>query len=142
MAERSGADLRRPLLSAERFSERAIFLGGSLKTPFCRSRASLVCATRLDQYRPAARFGVRLRFAVRFGAMAASVPLEELHGPLVPLRGGERLEGAQVPPLARARILLARVEAELARLELPDHAANLLICSVARHRSRTWATAQ
>src|SRR2546430_17432359 len=66
--------------------------------------------------------------------MLASVPLEELHGPLVPLRGRERLEGAQVPPLARARVLLARVEAELARLELPDHAAKLPICPVARHR--------
>src|SRR5438309_1033998 len=42
MADRSGADLRRPLRSAERFSERALFLGGSLKTPFCRSSASLV----------------------------------------------------------------------------------------------------
>src|SRR5437870_862467 len=67
--------------------------------------------------------------------MLASMPLEELHGPLVPLRGRERLEGAQVPPLARARVLLARVEAELARLELPDHAANLLICSVACHEA-------
>src|SRR5438309_11849119 len=65
--------------------------------------------------------------------MAASVPLEELHGALVALRGRERLEGAEIPPLARARILLARVEAELARLELPDHAAKLLIAAVARH---------
>ena len=67
--------------------------------------------------------------------MAASVPLEELHGALVALRGRERLEGAEIPPLARARILLARVEAELARLELPDHAAKLLIGVVARHGS-------
>src|SRR5437016_2947764 len=58
MAERSGADLRRPLRSADCFSERAIFFAGSLKTPFCRSSASLVSMTRLDQYRP----DVRLRF--------------------------------------------------------------------------------
>src|SRR5207245_6284558 len=65
--------------------------------------------------------------------MAASVPLEGLHGALLALRGRERLEGAEVPPLARARVLHARVETELARLELPDHAGQLLIGAVARH---------
>src|SRR5256712_992799 len=65
--------------------------------------------------------------------MAASVPLEDLHGALLALRGRERLEGAEVPPLARARVLHARVETELARLELPDHAGKLLIGAVARH---------
>src|SRR5207245_8960784 len=65
--------------------------------------------------------------------MAASVPLEGLHGALLALRGRERPEGAEVPPLARARVLHARVETELARLELPDHAGKLLIGAVARH---------
>src|SRR5439155_4284583 len=71
----------------------------------------------------------------RMGAVAtaASVPLEELHGALVALRGRKRIEGAEVPPLARARVLLARVEAELARVELSDHAAKLLIGAAARH---------
>src|SRR5436309_9243854 len=68
--------------------------------------------------------------------MTASVPLEELHGALVALRGRECLEGAEIPPLARARVLLALVEAELARFELPDHAAKLLIGAIARHPSR------
>src|SRR5437879_13042876 len=65
--------------------------------------------------------------------MAASVPLEGLHGALLALRGRERLQVAEVPPLARARVLHARVETELARLELPDHAGKLLIGAVARH---------
>ncbi len=51
--------------------------------------------------------------------------LEELDGALVPLRGSERLERAEVLALARARVLLARVEAERAGLELPDHASKL-----------------
>src|SRR6266511_287503 len=56
---------------------------------------------------------------------ARSMALEELHGALVALRGSERLEGAEVLALARARVLLARVEAELAGLELADHASKL-----------------
>src|SRR6266850_4159134 len=58
---------------------------------------------------------------------ARSVTLEELHGALVALRGGERLEGAEVPSLARTRVLVARIEAEPTRLELPDHALKLRI---------------
>src|SRR2546423_191108 len=58
---------------------------------------------------------------------ARSVSLEELYGALVALRGGERLEGTEISPLPRARVLLARVEAELARLELRDHVAKLRI---------------
>src|SRR2546421_90488 len=65
--------------------------------------------------------------------MAASVPLEGLHGALLALRGRARLEGAKVPPLARARVLHARVETELARLELPDQAGKLLMGPAARH---------
>src|SRR5512146_581165 len=51
-----------------------------------------------------------------------SALLEELHGALVALRSGERLECAEILPLAGPRVLLARVETELPRLELPDHA--------------------
>jgi hypothetical protein len=43
------------------------------------------------------------------------VPLEELDGPLVALRGRNRLEGTEIPPFA------------------PDHAAKLLIGAVPRH---------
>src|SRR5690349_16373394 len=48
-------------------------------------------------------------------------PLEELHRALVLLGRRARLEGAEVPPLASLRVLLARVQTVLARLELPDH---------------------
>ena len=49
MAERYGSDFRRELLSAERFSDRAIARGlCSLKTPASRSNALLVRVTRPD----------------------------------------------------------------------------------------------
>jgi regulator of protease activity HflC (stomatin/prohibitin superfamily) len=54
-------------------------------------------------------------------------PLEELDGPLVLLGGCQRVERAEVPALARPRILLARVDPVLAVLQLPDHAAKLNI---------------
>jgi len=63
MAERNGADLRRRLDSAERFSDRAIARGLFLvKTPGSRSSASLVCMTRRDQREPFFA-GLRLPFA-------------------------------------------------------------------------------
>ena len=50
MAERNGSALRRPLRSADRFSERAIARGSFKEnTPLSRSRASLVSVTRCDQ---------------------------------------------------------------------------------------------
>src|SRR5436305_14630235 len=48
-------------------------------------------------------------------------PLEELDGPLVPLRGRPGGERPQVASLARLRVDLPRVEAVLARLEFADH---------------------
>src|ERR1700730_9726027 len=47
--------------------------------------------------------------------------LEELDRPLVFLGGGSRLERAEVPPLAALGVHLSRVEAVLARFQLPNH---------------------
>src|SRR5262249_50869603 len=47
--------------------------------------------------------------------------LEELHRPLVLLRGFARAERAQVPALAGLRVYLPRVQAILARFQLADH---------------------
>src|SRR6187399_3233616 len=57
----------------------------------------------------------------RSGPLEVLVPLEVLHRLLVLLRGGERLERAEVLPLSGLRVLLARVEAVPARLQLSDH---------------------
>ena len=51
IAERKGDDLRLPLRSAERFSERAISIGLREKARFSRSRALLRSVTRRDQRR-------------------------------------------------------------------------------------------
>src|SRR2546423_22060 len=51
------------------------------------------------------------------------MPLEVLHFPLVLLRGVERVERAEVAALPRLRVLLPRVEAIAARLQLSDHRA-------------------
>src|SRR5436305_8719401 len=58
-----------------------------------------------------------------YSLASASGALEELDLALVLACGFERGEGAQVLPLARLRVLLPRVEAVLAGLELPDHDA-------------------
>ena len=47
--------------------------------------------------------------------------LEELDGPLVLLRRGQGVERAQIPPLARLRILLPRVEPIPAVSQLSNH---------------------
>src|SRR5260370_19407646 len=70
-----------------------------------------------------------------------SVALEELDGALVALGRRQRLEGAQVLPLARARVLLARIEAEPARLQLPDHGAKLRIGRALCQPGSGWRTA-
>ena len=80
------------------------------------------CAARVSRLPSSAAPGEALAAADGAGPFP-SVPLEELHGPLMLLGGGERLEGAQVLALARALVLLPGVEAVSTRLELADHAA-------------------
>src|SRR5215467_12202669 len=64
MAERNGSLLRRSLVSAERFSERAIcFASRPANTPDSRSSASLVAVTRCDHRR-------LVVFAMRSGRQA------------------------------------------------------------------------
>ena len=60
-----------------------------------------------------------------------SVMLEELNSPFMRLRRIARLERAEVAALARARILLTRVEPVLARLQFPDHGE--MLCKVRVH---------
>src|ERR1041384_5775628 len=50
-----------------------------------------------------------------------SAVLEVLHGALVFFRGRARLERAEIPPLARLRILLARIQAVVPALQFPNH---------------------
>src|SRR5262245_56402154 len=60
----------------------------------------------------------------RFFLRHSSASLEVLHGALVLPRGLSRGERAQVAPLARARVLLPRVQAVAAGWELADHRPN------------------
>src|SRR6188508_3532441 len=64
---------------------------------------------------------MRASLAAVMPAPPSAVPLEVLHRALVLLGGGARLEGAQVAALAGPGVLLARVEAVAAGLELADH---------------------
>ena len=49
------------------------------------------------------------------------MPLEVLHLPLVFLGGGARIERAEIAPLARARIDLARIKSILPGSQLANH---------------------
>ena len=61
---------------------------------------------------------MRLRFSA---SVLFSVLFEELNGLFVLFRGGARVERAEVSSLPRLGVLLAGVQAVLARFELPDH---------------------
>src|SRR5687768_12291325 len=61
------------------------------------------------------------RAAPRTRRSELPAPLEELDGALVLLRRRACVERAEVPPPAGFRVLLARVQAVLAGLELSDH---------------------
>src|SRR5882757_64229 len=65
-----------------------------------------------------------------------SVALEVLHRALVLLRGGARLEGAEVAALAGLGIGLARIEAVFARRKLADH-GDLRRCRFCCHPERS-----
>jgi hypothetical protein len=54
------------------------------------------------------------------------IPFEVLHGFFVLLCRGKRFERAQIPSLARLRILLPRVQSVTAGLKFPDHGNGLL----------------
>ena len=49
------------------------------------------------------------------------MPLEELHGAFVFLRGRARPKGAQISGLARAGVLLSGIETILTGFELANH---------------------
>src|SRR6185503_12542316 len=78
--------------------------GSSSETPTCRARS-------------------RLRKPAQLAAV-----LEVLDGALVLLRRRARLECTEVAPLARLRVLLARIQAILSVLELSDHRSSR-VCS-------------
>jgi len=48
--------------------------------------------------------------------------LKELHGPFMLLRRCQRWKRSQIPPLARLRILLSRIQPILPRNQFPNHA--------------------
>src|SRR2546428_2566790 len=73
-------------------------------------------------------------------ASKISVPLEELHGALVAPGGGERLERAEVLPLAGALVLLARVEPVPAGRELADHGYTAAGACPVRRKARIERT--
>ena len=68
--------------------------------------------------------------------------LEELNRPLVLLRGASGLERTEVPPPATFGVDLSRVEAILARFQLPNHAYLLSITGRAAraysHGNSNW----
>ena len=64
---------------------------------------------------------VVLSALVLFAATVSAATLEELDGPLVLLGRVPAREGAEVPALAGLGVLLARIEAVLARFKLADH---------------------
>jgi|SRR6516225_2317806 len=70
--------------------------------------------------------------ALRLGALL--LPLEELHRPLVLLGGRPAPERAQIPPLSRLRVLLARVEPVLtgSKLRIIAILAGDRMCASAR----------
>lgn len=49
------------------------------------------------------------------------MPFEKLHLPLVTLRGGHRIESAEIAALAGRWIYLPRIKAILARFEFANH---------------------
>src|ERR1700748_2172262 len=123
MADRWGADLRRWLCSADRFSEAAIFLGSeSVKTPFFRSSASLWRVTLPDHLR------VLLVLAVFLAVLRAAMPDITIGGCM-----GCRNWKHPLPVFQRCSWKISKSRPRrLRELPVPQRARPRLWCEIAR----------